>query len=1606
MSASECGRARNVFDALLTFVKVEKDEPVTSCSQVTSSSDDNSVPLIIKPEPVDSLEANAQHNIHSCHSSTRTSSFTTTLDTSHVNNFVNQVPVIRENTCLVDADSSCRSSNNSDALQSVSTPTVTGTSTSSDSISSVHDKASSNLFSSAAQVAISSVTSVTPLTASSIIENVFAESKSPGNDVNNLFSLPLRLSTDLVGDSHIENPVIREYVNQKCNRLRYPPQLALEMLKLSSPSKLPVISTDKSPIPCGQSKSSSRNTQQPDRGYLEIDDSHFSVSFSCLPVKSNTAIVHDTSHPRTKAQMREVGTINGSIETTSEKITSENCNNECRQSEGCSSHKENMEVSTSEVVVVSDDEEICESSEAHRESLSTVRRNKRGRRSQRLQSSCGKRRRISSSTASRLQPTTASECSSMSDEQLTRLKSMSSLDLVGNEDAKLLRMPYCVCTYASQSEKHKMKSHLLLGDVIRVLYLLLTNRKHHTIALQVLKHCWLFCHRVPLADIRLFTLSGGLSSRNSAHLSQYPLVISELSPLFVVRWSSDSLLKGTLDIAHSCLPRNRFWYNCCSERLLQALSRLIFRPDAKKYILNMSKYLSSKCRQISNASSSSSAAPLDVLSDRNDRDDGDDDFELPAPNPVDDNIMRERNLHVELCKCLPESVSCFLRRKIGLDLHHTASFGFLIRSFHNTCLYVLSEAKKTPGCNSNAQIDKSVSLNLFSIMECLHRVISVCLCRLCDSYASLMSAGACLKARHKLANTDSNSVQSRSSMRLARGRARLFESESCARDNVIRILAEEVCVPLRNVLNFLEKMYHTLCSITSSDFLLGPFFGCDNKDTSLLPSKQCVFDSILYTRGLVNLNASSREQWDFETFTNNAFFLLEYLTTNVFGYIRGLCESVFSLKEELSKTYLSIMETWVPAYKEQLSSVSPRADVDLKYFFSSLQSQYDAIEAWSRRQHEVELKQISSTMINFLGQLYDCWKCRFLCDDLKLPCHSLDIPYGSKNSSSQSELNKFNVNALSPWPPQYLTFVPAEHPIQENSASDLSKTVSSTSGDSAEDLVYSKVTFSRDSLRKTLKSTVLTVHTSKVSCSQSERRISRDEVDDANARLLSDRCAGAKSSISHSVNPCSPNIIPQKRLLIAVKQTSSKNVTSMSPNTSSSLDSNSLRTTEVMNSSESSVSVNESTTDKSKLNSSKLVTEIVVDDVSSLGSFPNPLSSGNACNNSPTGVDVACREKGSVRNSYNCGKEVNGSQCSPQPVQVCSPVVSKDSDTSSVVTDARDSCGSASRMSIDSRGESLAQSASVGVSGTTESAHSENFSSDSLMLVSTHSECNESEAQSVPPNVDVDGLSSVCVTSDDVENMSSQPNTAESTEDVDVTLNNSVPSSNSDGILESPGASTNNRNSPLKDSSCQDDHDEESTYSIAGNSDGISESGSQLSSVSTVVSINRKKEKSIKKVCIYLPSNTVANSPTEKIICQCSIGEEHSHSDQVSSCTMTLDRRRAGKLKRKLKKLNNLPVGGTNTSEISETNSTSQIESPLCSTPSTSNSLSLREFPNSSHNLTNVREKQPLSDFVSLSCWLQEKSLNSEAPGPVTASVLGLSMSPLSTISVDLTSDE
>nr|CAH8870730.1 unnamed protein product [Trichobilharzia regenti] len=73
-----------------------------------SSSDDNSLPLLIKPEPVGSLEANAQYNIDSCRNNSRTPSFTATHDASHVNNFVNQVSVVRENTRLVGADSRCQ----------------------------------------------------------------------------------------------------------------------------------------------------------------------------------------------------------------------------------------------------------------------------------------------------------------------------------------------------------------------------------------------------------------------------------------------------------------------------------------------------------------------------------------------------------------------------------------------------------------------------------------------------------------------------------------------------------------------------------------------------------------------------------------------------------------------------------------------------------------------------------------------------------------------------------------------------------------------------------------------------------------------------------------------------------------------------------------------------------------------------------------------------------------------------------------------------------------------------------------------------------------------------------------------------------------------------------------------------------------------------------------------------------------------------------------------------------------------------------------------------------------------------------------------------------
>ncbi|CAH8642856.1 unnamed protein product [Heterobilharzia americana] len=1052
MTSSEFGKPRNVFDALLTLVKSEKDDTLVSstlaASHKTGTSSECNFSLLIKPE-VDDLPTSHAQYCDPTDKNTRTLSFATFHDVNHNNSFFNQQKTtICKTTLSVNNQSSSLSPISTNTLHSPCISSVTGADSYSDFANSRNVMSSITICASTTQnncpsdisvISASSGYSQNLHTVSTSSKNVVVVREDP-YEMHNFLSVPLSFSTT-ENESYDEDSLLRKYVYQKCTQLRYPPQLALEMSKLYSPSKLPVTLANKPPTSSVRNKSSPHNRQLYDHGYMEIDSSHFTLNPSAILAKSSTMIGGSISRPRTKAQLRNLKTDKAN-DSVSEKTTSgfaQHYNNKTKQSKEI------------ELLIPSDENEEFEPSAPCRDNP-IVKRNKHRKRSRRFCISSRKTKQLSASTKSRSQYTNNSKYKLISKEDLISLKLVSSLDLDEDPEAKFSRTPHWIYTYASEYEK----------NVLKIIYCLGMSQGSHICYSEI----------VNTTDIHIRT-SVGLSSLKSVRLAQHSTTISSSTLLFVVQWSSDSVLKGTLAIACSCLPPNGSWYNCCSKKFLQTISRLILKPEAKKHILELSKNFSAKPHQISSVSLLS---PAVIMSQSGN------DAHLTA-HSLGDSVFQNANLYKDLLDCLPKSISTILRNNIGLSLEHIAAFGLLISSFHNTCVYVFSEAKTTTDCNSSSLSDERLSVNLFTGIQSLHHVVSSCLCRLRDSYASLMSAGACLKARYELSNANFHDLQQPPYMRIARGRARLFESESAARENIRRIFTEEVSPHILHLINVLENLNHSLRRISSNIFLLGPFFhrdtSFDDRHLSLLTSKQWVHESLEYTQNTIHSTIPLTEL-EFTIFIDTSFFLLEYLTSNVYKHIHMLSDNIQSFKHELSQTYSSIVDTWIPAYKELSTTVNSRADVDLTYFFSSLQSQYDVIEAWTRHQHETELRHIGSNMINLLTKLSDCWRCQSLYRNLNLPCRNLSVPYGSRNNSSQPMVKEMKIDSLLPWPPKHPSSVLTQHSVQRNIQEFQSKTACSANNDS-EEFVYSRMTFSQDKSNKIPKSNMNMSHSVTVS---------------------------------------------------------------------------------------------------------------------------------------------------------------------------------------------------------------------------------------------------------------------------------------------------------------------------------------------------------------------------------------------------------------------------------------------------------------------------------------------------------------------------------------------
>ncbi|CAH8642188.1 unnamed protein product [Schistosoma intercalatum] len=1646
-----------------------------------SHGNDSNISLLIKPEANDTSTSHVHFNDQTVNSSNKTVGSMLIHDGDHADNLLNQRTGICKAISSVRNDIQISPNPAPGPSQSVCISNVIGASA--DFINSKY-KSPTTSCTSSTQNSCSSDTSGSQMGdfhALSVSSRRMTVIQETPHGTHHYPSIPLSLSTNGLSESYNDDPVLREYIHKKCTLLRYPIQLALAMSKLCSPSKLCTIS-GKQTNPPGFNKSSPRHLS--DHGYMEIDASHFTLNPSAILAKNNIVMISNMNRPRTKAQLRHlnVNKSSHSSDKTTQDFASQSKNKITQSKE---SQRLTPITNESDVIeILSDEEEKCGPSTPQYKNPCVLKSRQLRHRSHQFSKNLRKTTRLS--TLYRSQVTPNYKWKLRSTEDSVGLRLVSSLDFDRDPEAKLSQTPHWVYTYASRYEKSEMKSHLLLGDVLRILYLLLVNRRNQLVLRNVLKHCRHYCRRIPSGDIHIYT-STGLSPLRSISLPHYSCTISKSTPLFIVHWYSDNILKEILTVTYSCLPLHETWYDCCPKMLLHTLSYLIFKPDAKKRILSFAKTFSIKPGQMPSAFS---LLPI-MRTNENDS----------TKCSSLDNLHGDHHdleLYAKLSDCLPKSLTTILKTNFGLPVYHIAGFGLLINSFHNTCIHVFTDTKPSVHYNLNVPLNEQLSVNLFIIMQHLHQAVSVCLCRLRDSYASLMSAGACLRARYELSKTHCNDTQQLSYLRIARGRARLFESEAVARDNIGRIFNEEVNPHILNLINLLERIYHSLRHLTGNTFLFGPFYNqnimsCNDGNLTLLNSKQWVVESLKYVKKLVHLS-NVIPKFNFSLFIETSFHLLEYLTIDVTRHLHLVMEKVLSFKNQLSQTYTSITNSWIPAYKGLSTEVNSRADIDLKYFFSSLQSQYDVIEVWARRQHETELRSIGNEMINLLKILAKCWNCQWLYRNLKLPCPVLSIPYGSKNNSSHLFLKEPGIISLSSWPPVHPSFILTQHIVQTNSQEHTNQNVSSLSNDTQE-FVYSKLTFSQDTSTRISSSNLKTELPSIVNnkshkagaCHFSpSNNFVCETLSSEQVSVTSDLSVKSPvpQAVSYHFSSCPPdiNILTPSDQFLPVDSTTNTS-------TFASSDLRSHRTTGKLSTTKNLLTQPTLKNNSNLLNSD--ITETNYHD-SSFASVNNPLvtdvsnsrlefnltdtnkkSSKEAtlvescvqnlcepCQNHPTSIlsdNVSKKDAYSVDTQYcNAHSETNVNQDYQITDEISPPVeclltVSQDNDPllqNNVRISYTPTFKNLIACDTNQIENGYSNQSSVVVNHPIISPNVANtvISNSSTLSNSLQKTCNGHA--NIPPHTSPSICDKDLITENrafptispknaDIQNSKSkfsQP--PRDVHDRNGSLDESVPISGSKSDLPISSSSCD----PVSTNSKTCDHHAMNPFSgdafaksqrcscppleenkASNNFSFVNNKTSELVG-STDMCKKQSKEKSVKKVCIYLPDNAITNSPTKDIVSHCNSEENHEVSDEPDNCIISLDRRRAGKLKRRLKKINHSTFEIQTSTTSSDTSDTSQIilvnsseraskdiqaMNNICYKPITNSSLSFEGTLLNSYNLTNIDETHSVNNIKPVTPWPKEKSLHPQAPGPVTAAILGQSVPVLSSdISIDLTVDD
>lgn len=313
--------------------------------------------------------------------------------------------------------------------------------------------------------------------------------------------------------------------------------------------------------------------------------------------------------------------------------------------------------------------------------------------------------------------------------------------------------------------------------------------------------------------------------------------------------------------------------------------------------------------------------------------------------------------------------------------------------------------------------DDLYDCDLFTHLSSIHARVSDCLGSLRTAYPQLVSAGACLTAKHRL----KCSPQTATAADI--GRSRLFTTAQEARDVILRTFKEIIYPNLVALFEAVTVAHEFVGFVLARDlYMFKRSHGIDgrveeNNAFRLLRSGIAMLNR-LENKSIFQRISQSGAGVGLEKILEPAVLCKTKLVIlrppGLLYLVEQVAVQLKAFRQSLMTSRVHLCSSWWSAFTT--SAVDVGADSNVKLFVAEMQSIFDRIECWTRSLHNIELRNIPIKMLEVLVK--EVGKGVPGLRGLKVaPSESelLGVPYGSKNAATAEPIP--TAVAVAPLPP-------------------------------------------------------------------------------------------------------------------------------------------------------------------------------------------------------------------------------------------------------------------------------------------------------------------------------------------------------------------------------------------------------------------------------------------------------------------------------------------------------------------------------------------------------------------------------------------------------------